>query len=98
FTFTRFEPAGTVQGHEAIKNATSIVDYVFRALGYEYLGREDFFHVKAIDEPKNGNGHAHAHSTATPSPSGRGASTHGAQGEGDSVDAIATQTLSEDDN
>jgi ribonucleoside-diphosphate reductase alpha chain len=38
FTFTRFEPAGAVQGHEAIKNATSILDYVFRALGYEYLG------------------------------------------------------------
>src|SRR5205823_9929398 len=55
FTFTRFEPAGQVQGHEAIKNSTSIVDYVFRALGYEYLGREDFVHVKAIDEPKNGH-------------------------------------------
>ncbi len=50
FTFTRFEPAGSVQGHEAIKNATSILDYVFRALGYEYLGRQDFVHIKAIDE------------------------------------------------
>ncbi len=50
FTFTRFEPAGTVVGHEAIKNATSILDYVFRALGYEYLGREDFVHVKSVDE------------------------------------------------
>ena len=59
FTFTRFEPAGSVQGHEAIKNATSILDYVFRALGYDYLGRQDFVHVKAVDEPKNGNGHAH---------------------------------------
>jgi ribonucleoside-diphosphate reductase alpha chain len=53
FTFTRFEPAGAVQGHEAIKNATSILDYVFRALGYEYLGRQDFVHVKAIDEQKS---------------------------------------------
>ena len=53
FTFTRFEPAGAVQGHEAIKNATSILDYVFRALGYEYLGRQDFVHVKAVDEPKD---------------------------------------------
>ena len=34
----------------AIKNATSILDFVFRALGYEYLGREDFVHVKSIDE------------------------------------------------
>jgi len=50
FTFTRFEPSGPVQGHEAIKNATSIIDYVFRAIGYEYLGREDFVHVKAVDE------------------------------------------------
>jgi ribonucleoside-diphosphate reductase alpha chain len=50
FTFTRFEPAGPVFGHEAIKNATSIVDYVFRAIGYEYLNRQDFVHVKAVDE------------------------------------------------
>ena len=32
FTFTRFEPAGIVQGNDAIKNATSILDYVFREL------------------------------------------------------------------
>lgn len=54
FTFTRFEPAGTVVGHEAIKNATSILDYVFRSLGYDYLKRTDFVHVKAVDEL---NGH-----------------------------------------
>jgi len=52
FTFTRFEPAGVVTGHEAVKNATSIVDYVFRVLGYEYLHRTDFVHVKAV----NGDG------------------------------------------
>lgn len=46
FTFTRFEPAGPVSGHDAIKNATSIVDYIFRNLGYEYLNRTDFVHVK----------------------------------------------------
>jgi ribonucleoside-diphosphate reductase alpha chain len=50
FTFTRFEPAGIVIGHEAIKNATSVLDYIFRALGYEYLGRTDFVHVKSVDE------------------------------------------------
>ncbi len=50
FTFTRFEPAGPVRGHEVIKNATSILDYVFRSIGYDYLGREDFVHVKAVDE------------------------------------------------
>ena len=50
FTFTRFEPSGTVSGHPNIKNATSIVDYLFRVLGYEYLGREDFIHVDSSME------------------------------------------------
>lgn len=50
FTFTRFEPAGFVEGHEAIKNATSVLDYVFRTLGYDYLQRTDFVHVKSVDE------------------------------------------------
>jgi len=50
FTFTRFEPAGMVEGHEAIKNSTSILDYVFRSVGYDYLDRTDFIHVKAVDE------------------------------------------------
>jgi len=49
FTFTRFDPAGSVQGHEAIKSATSIIDYIFRVLGYEYLGRTDFVHVKPVN-------------------------------------------------
>jgi len=55
FTFTRFEPAGTVQGHNAIKNSTSILDYVFRSIGYDYLGRKDFVHVKAVDELMDGD-------------------------------------------
>jgi ribonucleoside-diphosphate reductase alpha chain len=45
FTFTRFEPAGFVQGNEAIKNATSILDYIFRELAISYLGRYDLAHV-----------------------------------------------------
>ncbi len=53
FTFTRFEPAGMVMGHEAIKSTTSIIDFLFRFLGYEYLGRTDFVHVKPIDEAKS---------------------------------------------
>ncbi len=58
FTFTRFDPAGVVQGHEAIKSATSILDYVFRSIGYDYLGRQDFVHVKAVDElPHEENHH-----------------------------------------
>jgi ribonucleoside-diphosphate reductase alpha chain len=46
FTFTRFEPAGMVTGHPNVKLATSIVDYIFRVLGMEYLGRTDFVQVK----------------------------------------------------
>jgi hypothetical protein len=46
FIFTRFEPAGMVD-HPNIKNATSIIDYIFRALGYEYLGRTDLVHVQS---------------------------------------------------
>jgi len=45
FTFTRFEPAGMVTGNEAIKNATSILDYTFRELAISYLGRHDLAHV-----------------------------------------------------
>lgn len=44
FTFTRFEPNGLVTGHEKIHKATSLVDYVFRALAIHYLGREDLAH------------------------------------------------------
>ena len=46
FTFTRFEPAGMVQGHENIKNATSILDYIFRELAISYLDRTDLAHVE----------------------------------------------------
>jgi adenosylcobalamin-dependent ribonucleoside-diphosphate reductase len=50
FTFTRFEPAGPVEGHPHIRMASSIVDYIFRTLGIEYLGRDDLAHIKP---PKN---------------------------------------------
>ena len=40
FTFTRFEPAGIVTGNDNIKNATSILDYIFRELAVSYLDRE----------------------------------------------------------
>jgi ribonucleoside-diphosphate reductase alpha chain len=49
FTFTRFEPAGMVVGNEAIKNATSILDYIFRELAISYLGRHDLAHVVPED-------------------------------------------------
>ena len=69
FTFTRFEPAGFVQGNDAIKNATSLLDYVFRELAISYLGRHDLAHVppeatvfdalgKGEDEGKAPSSHA----------------------------------------
>ncbi|MDF2693794.1 MAG: hypothetical protein K0S65_2177, partial [Labilithrix sp.] len=50
FTFTRFEPQGIVEGHPYVKMATSIVDYLFRTLAVEYLGRYDLAHVKPEGE------------------------------------------------
>ncbi|MCC6277345.1 MAG: vitamin B12-dependent ribonucleotide reductase [Oligoflexia bacterium] len=47
-TFTRFEPQGIVD-HPNIKQATSIIDYIFRVLGMEYLGQTDFVHVPPSD-------------------------------------------------
>jgi ribonucleoside-diphosphate reductase alpha chain len=49
FTFTRFEPAGMVQGNEMIKNATSILDYIFRELAVSYLQRYELAHVMPDD-------------------------------------------------
>jgi len=49
FVFTRFEPSGMVD-HPNIKTTTSIVDFIFRALAYEYLGRTDLVHV--LDKPE----------------------------------------------
>jgi ribonucleoside-diphosphate reductase alpha chain len=46
FTFTRFEPQGPVEGHPYVKFATSIVDFIFRTLGVEYLHRYDLAHIK----------------------------------------------------
>ncbi len=59
FTFQTFEPRGIVEGHPNIKMANSIVDYVFRALGMEYLGRHDLVQVppteaQALPEPPTG--------------------------------------------
>ena len=44
FIFSRFEPAGIVE-HPNIKTATSVLDYIFRLLAYEYLDRDDLVHV-----------------------------------------------------
>ncbi len=49
FTFTRFEPSGPVEGNEAIKMSTSILDYIFRELAISYLDRTDLAHVQPDD-------------------------------------------------
>jgi ribonucleoside-diphosphate reductase alpha chain len=49
FTFTRFEPSGIVEGNDAIKMATSILDYIFRELAVSYLSRNDLAHVQPAD-------------------------------------------------
>ena len=56
FVFTRFEPSGMVD-HPNIKTTTSIIDFMFRSLAYEYLGRNDLVHVLDKPEVENmGNG------------------------------------------
>jgi ribonucleoside-diphosphate reductase alpha chain len=76
FTFPKFEPAGMVQGNDAIKNATSILDYVFRELAISYLGRNDLAHVDTSDFSNTALGRGINEGRATPFSKGltRGAS------------------------
>ena len=61
FTFTKFEPAGPVYGHPNIKSSSSLIDFVFRLLGFEYLNMKELGHIKdepeedttSVDSPKN---------------------------------------------
>jgi ribonucleoside-diphosphate reductase alpha chain len=72
FTFTRFEPQGPVEGHPYVKFATSIVDFIFRALGVEYLHRYDLAHIKPELEPSPidaGPAHVPPPSVQLPQPS-----------------------------
>jgi ribonucleoside-diphosphate reductase alpha chain len=41
FAYTRFGPAGAVEGDPAIPRATSVLDWAFRRLALDYLGRRD---------------------------------------------------------
>ena len=66
FTFTKFEPAGMVQGNDAIKNATSILDYVFRELAISYLARNDLAHVDTSDFSNTSLGRGISEGKATP--------------------------------
>jgi ribonucleoside-diphosphate reductase alpha chain len=49
FVFTRFEPNGSVAGHDNIKMSTSVIDYIFRELAMSYLGRNELVQVKPED-------------------------------------------------
>jgi ribonucleoside-diphosphate reductase alpha chain len=56
YTFTRFEPSGIVEGNDAIKMSTSLLDYIFRELAISYLGRNDLAHVEHADLRPDGVG------------------------------------------
>ena len=71
FTFTRFEPAGLVEGNDTIKMATSLLDYIFRELAISYLGRNDLAHVQPADILPDTVGKGVAESTL-PEEGGRG--------------------------
>jgi ribonucleoside-diphosphate reductase alpha chain len=64
FTFTRFEPAGPVVGNDSIKNATSVLDYIFRELAVSYLGRNDLAHVPPHHNEDLGGGVAEGQRSA----------------------------------
>jgi ribonucleoside-diphosphate reductase alpha chain len=55
FTFSKFEPNGVVQGHDYVKMATSVIDFIFRDLAISYLGRSDLGQIKPEDLLENGN-------------------------------------------
>lgn len=52
FTFSRFEPSGLVLGHENIKHSTSIIDFLFRDLAINYLGRGDLSNKRSLYQPE----------------------------------------------
>ena len=71
FVFTRFEPAGEVKGNEAIRSATSILDYVFRELGVSYLDRDDLASVDPKGLNADGLGRGKAEGEPEPQPASR---------------------------
>ncbi|MBS0523381.1 MAG: vitamin B12-dependent ribonucleotide reductase [Proteobacteria bacterium] len=84
FTFTRFEPSGMVEGNDAIKMSTSILDYVFRELAISYLGRGDLAHVEQADLHPDGVGRGTLADGLPP------AGSNAAQAAADAVSRIAS--------
>ena len=56
FTFTRFGPAGQVEGDPAVDRATSLLDYMFRNLAVNYLGKTDIAPAEEEEMDTLGNG------------------------------------------
>ncbi|MCO5218855.1 MAG: adenosylcobalamin-dependent ribonucleoside-diphosphate reductase [Thermomicrobiales bacterium] len=100
FTFVRFEPQGMVSGHPNIKLATSVIDYVFRVLGMEYLGRTDLVQVPPAPIDQTGE-NADLHVGVGDSPAQRIASQDApvvptANGNGHSHETVASDFTSGD--
>lgn len=55
FTIMRFEPNGPVSGHDQIKMATSIMDYILRDLAINYLDRQDLANIKMTGDDLRGD-------------------------------------------
>jgi ribonucleoside-diphosphate reductase alpha chain len=66
FTFTRFEPSGAVVGNDAVKMATSVLDYIFRELAISYLGRTDLAHAMPEDQAPDTVGRGEGERTGAP--------------------------------
>jgi ribonucleoside-diphosphate reductase alpha chain len=56
FTFTRFGPAGMVDGDPAVHAATSLLDYTFRHLAANYLARHDIPEAEIEEADTVGHG------------------------------------------
>ncbi len=84
YTFTRFEPSGLVEGNDAIKMSTSVLDYIFRELAISYLGRSDLAHVEQADLRPDGVGRGEVQGELP------GAGTDAAQAAAVAVNRIAS--------
>jgi ribonucleoside-diphosphate reductase alpha chain len=84
YTFTRFEPSGLVEGNDAIKMSTSVLDYIFRELAISYLGRSDLAHVEQADLHPDGVGRGQSEGVL-PEPG-----TEAAHAAADAVNRIAS--------
>jgi ribonucleoside-diphosphate reductase alpha chain len=94
FTFTRFEPAGPVEGHGQIKSCTSILDLIFRVVGHHYLGQTDFLHVKPAEAAGGPSGPAPDAKSATGA-AGRNGTPIAGNGEAAAFPAAARAVATE---